>query len=210
MSPPGRPKGEYRSAQHEGTPVSPPGRPKGEYRSAQHEGPPVNDGTMTGPHRIWHLDDDVDTDALAPGHSMQHGVATIARHCLENLLPAFAGGVRPGDVIVAGRNFGIGSSREQAAAVLVHLGVAAIIAPSYGGLFFRNAFNLGLLLLTCPQAERLSGLDHLCIDAHSLSPVLPSGELLECEPVPDFLLQMARAGGLLPQLKQRIAAGRKP
>lgn len=170
----------------------------------------MNSATMAASHKIWHLGDDVDTDALAPGHSMQHGIATIARHCLENLLPAFASEVRPGDVVVAGRNFGIGSSREQAAAVLVHLGVAAVVAPSYGGLFFRNAFNLGLLLLTCPQAERLRGLEHLRIDAHTLSPVLPSGELLACEPVPDFLLQMARAGGLLPQLKLRLAAQRNP
>ena len=157
-------------------------------------------------HTVWHLGDDVDTDALAPGHSMQHGIETIARHCLENVLPRFASDVRPGDVIVAGRNFGIGSSREQAASALVHLGVAAVIAPSYGGLFFRNAFNLGLLLLTCPQAEQLRGLERLRIDDQTLSPVLPTGVLLPCEPVPDFLLQMARAGGLLPQLKQRMAA----
>jgi 3-isopropylmalate/(R)-2-methylmalate dehydratase small subunit len=161
-------------------------------------------------HKVWHLGDDVDTDALAPGHSMQHGIETIARHCLENLLPRFASDVRPGDVIVAGRNFGIGSSREQAASALVHLGVAAVIAPSYGGLFFRNAFNLGLLLLTCPQTEHLRGLERLRIDEQTLSPVLPSGQLLVCEPVPDFLLQMARAGGLLPQLKQRMASERKP
>ena len=159
-----------------------------------------------GWHKVWHLGDDVDTDALAPGHTMQHGIATTARHCLENLLPRFSSEVRRGDVLVAGRNFGIGSSREQAASALVHLGVAAVIAPSYGGLFFRNAFNLGLLLLTCPQVERLRGLETVRIDDQSLSLALPSGELLACEPVPDFLLQMARAGGLLPQLKQRMAA----
>lgn len=106
-------------------------------------------------HRIWHVGDDVDTDALAPGAYMQHGVDVIAPRCLGNLLPAFAQAVKPGDVIVAGRSFGIGSSHEQPAAVLVHLGVAAVIAPSFGGLFFRNAFNLGLLLLTCPQSKVL-------------------------------------------------------
>ena len=156
-------------------------------------------------HKIWLLGDDVDTDALAPGTTMQHGVEVIARHCLENLLPAFARAVRPGDVIVAGRNFGIGSSREQAAAALVHLGVAAVIAPSFGGLFFRNAFNLGLLLLTCPHAHLLQGQHKLRISEPDLALVLPSGERVDCEPVPDFLLQMARAGGLLPQLRQRMA-----
>ena len=159
-------------------------------------------------HKVWHLGDDVDTDALAPGAYMQLGIDGIAPHCLENRVPAFAREVRAGDVIVAGRNFGIGSSREQAAAVLVHLGVAAVIAPSFGGLFFRNAFNLGLLLLTCPQAERLRDQTQVTIDETQPALVLPSGERLPCAPVPDFLLQMVRAGGLLPQLKQRLAAQR--
>lgn len=160
-------------------------------------------------HTIWHLGDDVDTDALAPGHTMQHDIETTARHCLANLAPRFASAVRPGDVIVAGRNFGIGSSREQAASVLVHLGVAAVIAPGFGGLFFRNAFNLGLLLLTCPQSGQLHDQDRVAIDGQTLSLVLASGQRLACDPVPDFLLQMARAGGLLAQLKQRLAAQNK-
>ncbi|MEO7008872.1 MAG: 3-isopropylmalate dehydratase, partial [Caldimonas sp.] len=83
---------------------------------------------------------------------MKLDLAGMAAHCLETLRPEFASAVQPGDVIVAGPHFGIGSSREQAASVLVHLGVAAVIAPSYSGLYFRNAFNVGLLLLTCPEA----------------------------------------------------------
>ncbi|WP_293662410.1 3-isopropylmalate dehydratase [Rhodoferax sp. OV413] len=159
-------------------------------------------------HRIWHLGADVDTDALAPGAWMQYGIDVVAQHSLENLLPAFAREVRPGDVIVAGPNFGIGSSREQAAAALVQLGIAAVIAPSYGGLFFRNAFNLGLLLLTCTQAERLQKEERLALDGSGSAIILQSGARLDCEPVPDFLLQMARAGGLLPSLKQRLARER--
>ena len=159
-------------------------------------------------HRIWYVGDDVDTDALAPGHSMQHGVPVIARHCLETRLPGFAAQVQAGDVLVAGRNFGIGSSREQAAAVLVHLGLAAVVAASYGGLFFRNAFNLGLLLLTCPQAAQLQGCEELAIDWSANQLQLADGRVLACEPVPDFLLQMARAGGLLPSLKQRLQQAR--
>lgn len=159
-------------------------------------------------HKIWHLGDDVDTDALAPGAYMQHGVDVIAPHCLENLLPAFAQGVQPGDVIAAGRNFGIGSSREQAAAVLVHLGVAAVIAPSFGGLFFRNAFNLGLLLLTLPKNCTLLNKEQTIYIARGQMLVLASGERVQCEPVPDFLLQMASAGGLMPRLKQRLHAQR--
>jgi 3-isopropylmalate/(R)-2-methylmalate dehydratase small subunit len=155
-------------------------------------------------HRIWHVGADVDTDALAPGAYMQHGVDVIAQHCLENLLPEFAREVRPGDVIVAGPNFGIGSSREQAASALVHLGLAAVIAPSYGGLFFRNAFNLGLLLLTCPDSGLLGDAQRLQIERPGLTLLLPSGRRLPCEPVPGFLLDMVRAGGLLPQLRQRL------
>ena len=161
-------------------------------------------------HKIWHLGDDVTTDALAPGAYMQHGIEEIAKHCLENTTPTFARDVRAGDVIVAGRNFGIGSSREQAASALVHLGVAAVIAPSYGGLYFRNAFNLGLLLLTCGQVERLQGESELAIyattDATTLSIHLHDGDVLACEVIPDFLLSMVRSCGLLPSLKLRRAS----
>ena len=159
-------------------------------------------------HRVWRLGADVDTDALAPGHAMKHGIDVIARHCLEAVRPEFAREVRPGDLIVAGPNFGIGSSREQAAAVLVHLGVAAVIAPSYGGLYFRNAFNLGLLLLTCPQAETLQDGDRVELDPVHPSVVAPDGRLLACEPVPGFLMDMVRAGGLMKQLRQRFGKER--
>ena len=156
-------------------------------------------------HRVWRLGADVDTDQLAPGSVMQFGVDVIARHCLEELRPNFAAGVRPGDVIVAGANFGIGSSREQAASVLVHLGVAAVIAPSFGGLYFRNAFNVGLLLLTCPQADVLQEGERIGFDAYPGDITRPSGALLGCDPIPDFLLEMVEAGGLLNVLKHRFA-----
>ena len=81
-------------------------------------------------HRVWKLGQDIDTDLLAPGYVMKHGIDVIATHCLESVRPEFAATVRPGDVVAAGPGFGIGSSREQAAAALVRLGVAAVIAPS--------------------------------------------------------------------------------
>ncbi len=165
---------------------------------------------MTGPHRVWKFGSDIDTDALAPGAYMKLGIEGIAPHCLEAVRPAFAAQVRPGDVIAAGPGFGIGSSREQAAGVLRHLGVAAVIAPSYSGLFFRNAFNLGLLLLTCPQAGRLAEGDAVSIDLERLAVVTASGQRLPCEPVPDFLLDMVRAGGLFQLLQQRFATDKTP
>ncbi len=158
-------------------------------------------------HRVWTLGADVDTDALAPGHAMKHGMDVIARHCLESLRPDFATGVRPGDVLVAGPNFGIGSSREQAAAVLVALGVRAVIAPAFGGLYFRNAFNVGLLLLTCPQAGRLQEGEAIALDVNdpqALAVVAADGTRLACEPVPGFLMERVRLGGLLNELKQRF------
>jgi 3-isopropylmalate/(R)-2-methylmalate dehydratase small subunit len=158
-------------------------------------------------HKVWHLGADVDTDALAPGAYMQHGIEVIAQHCLENVLPDFARQVKPGDIIVAGPNFGIGSSREQAAAALVHLGVAAVIAPSYGGLFFRNAFNLGLLLLTSPDTDTLRNQELLAHVSIDLEVIFYPEKQIKTTPIPDFLLEMVRVGGLINSLKQRQQAG---
>lgn len=155
--------------------------------------------------RVWRLPGDVDTDQLAPGHAMKHGLDVIARHCLESVRPEFAAGVRPGDVIVAGPGFGIGSSREQAASVLVHLGVAAVIAPSFAGLYFRNACNVGLLLLSCARAGEIADGEAVAFDARAARLLRPNGALLPLNPIPGFLLDMVEAGGLLPQLKKRLA-----
>jgi len=94
--------------------------------------------------RAWVFGDNVDTDVLAPGQYMKLGIEEIARHCLESVDPAFAGSVQAGDVVVGRRNFGTGSSREQAPQALKQLGVAALVAESFAGLFYRNAINLGL------------------------------------------------------------------
>ena len=155
--------------------------------------------------RTWRLPAEVDTDQLAPGHTMKHGLDVVARHCLEGLRPEFAADVRHGDVLVAGPGFGIGSSREQAASVLVHLGVAAVVAPSYAGLYFRNAFNIGLLLLTCADALRIEDGEAITFDARAGRITRDDGHVLDCEPIPAFLLDMVEAGGLLPQLKLRLA-----
>jgi 3-isopropylmalate/(R)-2-methylmalate dehydratase small subunit len=158
----------------------------------------------TRPSRTWRLPADVDTDQLAPGHAMKFGIEHIARHCLESVRPEFAAQARPGDAIVAGANFGIGSSREQAASVLVHLGVAAVVAPSFSGLYFRNAFNVGLLLLTCAQADRIDDGETLAFDPRAGRIVRANGELLPTDPIPGFLLDRVEAGGLLPELKKLL------
>ena len=109
-------------------------------------------------NRIWVLGDNVDTDMLAPGRYMKNSVDVIAQHCLEALDPGFAETARENDVVVAGENFGMGSSREQAAEVLLYLGVRAVIAKSFGRIFYRNALNLGLPVLTCGDVDRIDGL----------------------------------------------------
>ncbi len=156
------------------------------------------------PGRVWMFGADIDTDTMAPGAYMKLGIDEIATHCLEAVRPEFAQQVQRGDVLVAGVNFGIGSSREQAAGVLVALGVQAVVAPSYSGLFFRNAFNLGLLLITCSRASELHEGERISIDVARRCVVRADGTELPCEPIPDFLLDMVRAGGLLPVLKKRF------
>lgn len=151
--------------------------------------------------RVWRFGSDIDTDVLAPGAYMKHNIDVIARHCLESVRPEFASQVKAGDVLVAGPNFGIGSSREQAAGALVHLGVRAVIAPSFSGLFFRNAFNLGLLLLTCEQALQLQEGDAVRFDGENLHST--TDKVLPCKRIPDFLMDMVQAGGLLHVLKQQ-------
>jgi len=170
-------------------------------------------GEPASVHRVWRLPADVDTDALAPSRWMKYSAEVIARHCLESVRPQLALEARRGDVIVAGANFGIGSSREQAASALVHLGIAAVIAPSFGGLFYRNAFNVGLPLLICRDAEAIADGERVLFDLHSglVRCVADAtgrdlgdrGPLLPCEPIPAFLLELVSAGGLLAQLKRR-------
>jgi len=159
---------------------------------------------MSKLRRVWKVGADVDTDQLAPGAYMKLGIQDIAKHCLEGVRPEFASEVRSGDVLAAGPNFGIGSSREQAADALVKLGVKAVIAPSYSGLYFRNAFNLGLLLLTCKDAELLQEAEQISLDLEQWTVVRSNGQRLACDPIPDFLVAMVEAGGLLPQLKLRL------
>jgi len=156
--------------------------------------------------KAWVFGDNVDTDVLAPGRYMKAGVEEIARHCLEAIDASFPSKVKPGDFVVAGRNFGAGSSREQAAEALRHLGVAALIAESFAGLFYRNALNLGLPALVCPQAKRIRAGDHLEVNCEKGKiENLTRSETLACEPIPPHLMEMLRDGGLVAHLEKRLA-----
>ena len=161
--------------------------------------------------RAWVFGDNIDTDVLAPGRYMKSGIEELARHCLESVDPEFANNVRAGDVVVGRRNFGTGSSREQAPEALTHLGVAALVAESFAGLFYRNAINLGLPALVCADARRIRAGDRLRVDPESgRIENLTSGESLVCEPIPGHLMQMVRDGGLVPHLEKRLRAQEEP
>ena len=154
----------------------------------------------------WVVGDDVDTDALAPGAYMKRPIGELATHCMEALDPDFAGGVRPGDFVVGGKNFGMGSSREQAAEALRHLGVGAVVARSFAGIFYRNALNLGLLAVECADTGRIGARDDLRLDAAAGTlENLTRGETYACKPVPPFLMDMVEAGGLVPHLEKRFS-----
>ncbi len=159
--------------------------------------------------KIILLGDNIDTDQLAPGRYMRGGIAEIAAHCLDDVRPGFPNLVQPGDILVAGRNFGAGSSREQAAEALLYLQVAGVVAPSFAGIFYRNAINLGLPALV---ALDLTGIEDG--DVASLDPwdgclaLHDKGTKIPLEPIPDNLTTLLRDGGLVPHLKKRFAAER--
>ena len=157
--------------------------------------------------RAWVYGDKIDTDLLAPGAYMRGSIQELASHCLEAIDPHFAGQVQPGDVVVGGDAFGIGSSREQAAEVLKVLGVRVVIAKSFARIFYRNALNLGLPALECPQAGRIEKGDMLAVDPRSgVVENRTKDETYQCDPLPDFLMAMIEAGGLMAQLEAEVAA----
>ena len=159
--------------------------------------------------RLWRFEETIDTDVLAPGKYMKSPLAELAAHCLEAVRPDFAASVGAGDVILGDANFGVGSSREQAAEVLKHLGIAAVIAPSFAGIFYRNAINLGLPVYTIPEDLKshpgLTDGAEVTFDFDTASvTIVASDEALELEPLPDFLRDMILDGGLIPHLEKRF------
>ena len=157
--------------------------------------------------RAWTFGDGINTDVMAPGLYFKSSLEIMATHCMEAVDPDFAGQVTSGDIVVAGRNFGIGSAREQAPMALQHLGVGAILAESYGRIFYRNALNFGIPTLIFPQAGEIAAGDELAID-----PVTGRIEnrtqqkTYTVAGLPEHLMAMVAAGGLMPYLKQRLAA----
>ena len=155
--------------------------------------------------RAWVFGDNVNTDVMAPGLYFKSPMSVMARHCMETIDPTFAAEVQPGDIVVGGRNFGIGSAREQAAMALQHLGVGAVLAESFGRIFYRNALNFGIPALRLPPGFDIGAGDRLVVVAET-GEIRNESRACACEaqPLPRHLLQMVNAGGLMPWLKQRL------
>jgi 3-isopropylmalate dehydratase small subunit len=158
--------------------------------------------------RVWRFGHNVDTDVITPGKYLYLDTNELAKHTLEVLDPAFAPGVRPGDVVVGGRNFGCGSSREHAPRVLKHLGVSCVVAESFARIFQRNAIAIGLPVLAVPGVwEATHAGDELEIDLRAgVVTNLTSATHHQGRPLPERMLGVLADGGIVAALK-RIAQG---
>ncbi|MFC1999598.1 3-isopropylmalate dehydratase small subunit [Chloroflexota bacterium] len=154
--------------------------------------------------RVFKFGDNISTDHIIPGRwfHLRSDLPELAKHCLEDVAPDFVSRVKPGDFLVAGKNFGLGSSREHAPLVIKMAGIRAILAQSTARIFFRNAINLGLPVLICDTSQIDDG-DELEIDltASTISD-LTNGEQLTFGRIPEVMLHILDEGGLVPYIKK--------
>jgi 3-isopropylmalate/(R)-2-methylmalate dehydratase small subunit len=159
--------------------------------------------------RAWCYGDSVDTDVIIPARYLTStDEAQLAQHALEDLDPGFVSAVQPGDVVVAGSNFGCGSSREHAPIALKGAGVGAVVARSFARIFFRNAINTGLVIVTCPELVDVteSG-DEIQVDvAKGMVSNVTKGQTFTAEALPDFIVEIVESGGLVEWVKRRTSA----
>lgn len=155
---------------------------------------------------VFKYPDNVDTDVIIPARYLNTAdVNELARHCMEDIDAAFVGTVQPGDIITAGRNFGCGSSREHAPLVIKACKVGCVIAKSYARIFYRNAINIGLPILECPDAaEEISANDEVSVDFDTgIITDLTTNKTYRAQPFPPFIQDFIKQGGLLASLKQK-------
>ena len=158
--------------------------------------------------RAWRFDHDISTDVLSPGQFALDPVEVRKLHVLESVNPEFAPGVQQGDMVVAGRNFGCGSSRETAPENLKAVGVACVVTESLGRLFMRNAVAVGLPVLVCPGVhEAFADGDDIEVDLSSgVVRNVTSGVELRGDSLPDEMLEILSAGGILAVLRAQSGA----
>ena len=157
--------------------------------------------------KVWKFGDNVDTDVIIPArHLNTSDPQELAKHCMEDADPEFAKKVQPGDIIVAGRNFGCGSSREHAPIAIKAAGIGCVIADSFARIFYRNAFNTGLLILESPEAAKEIEAGHeVEVDAEAgVIKDLTTGKTYRCQPIPPFMQELLRDGGLIPHIQKKF------
>ena len=151
---------------------------------------------------------DVDTDVIIPARYLNtNDPAELAQHCMEDIDREFVSRVRPGDIIVAGENFGCGSSREHAPVAIKASGVSCVVAASFARIFYRNAFNTGLPIVVCPEAAaEVKAGDRLRVDVvEGKIEDLTTGTSYAADAYPPFMRELVESGGLLPYVKKRLA-----
>ena len=156
--------------------------------------------------RVWRFGSDIDTDRIIPARYLNTtDPKELAQHCMEDEDPEFAKKVKEGDIIVADKNFGCGSSREHAPIAIKASGVSCVIAKSFARIFYRNAFNTGLPILECPELvdETETG-DELEVEI-STGTIrnLTKGKTYRAQPIPPFMQELISAGGLMAWIKRK-------
>ncbi len=157
--------------------------------------------------KAWRFGDDIDTDVIIPARYLNTSdPKELAAHCMEDADPEFARQVRPGDIIVAGSNFGCGSSREHAPLAIKAAGVSCVVASTFARIFFRNAFNIGLPILECPAAAgEIKAGEELEINLEDGKITnLTTGRVYQAAPFPKFMQELIAAGGLIPYVRSRL------
>ncbi len=157
--------------------------------------------------KVFKYGDNVDTDVIIPARYLNTSDAReLAAHCMEDIDAKFASSVRPGDILVAGKNFGCGSSREHAPLAIKACGVACIIAASFARIFYRNALNIGLPILECPAASETVAAGHaLSVDFDTGAIAdLTNGMIFSAEPFPPFMQKLVAAGGLASYIRSQL------
>ena len=153
---------------------------------------------------VWKFGDNIDTDIIIPAQYLAHtDPAVLGSHCMEHLAPDFPKKAAPGDIIVAGSNFGCGSSREHAPIAIAALGITVVIAKSFARIFYRNAFNKGLALMEADIYDLVREGDVLEVDLAS-GAIKGKGVEVKAKPILAFMLELIRHGGLIPHLKKRL------
>ena len=154
---------------------------------------------------VFKYPDNVDTDVIIPARYLNTPNAQdLAKHCMEDIDTTFVSKVQPGDIMVAGWNFGCGSSREHAPLAIKTCGTGCVIAKSFARIFYRNAINIGMPILECEQAaEEIQAGDQVSIDFDTgVISDLTTGKTYQAEPFPEFIQNIIRKGGLLASLRE--------